>query len=187
MIYRTVYGPGSDANLTLALEKIKQHIINMVSYEIWSATQRNTTIDSTPVQQIVDTYQPEIRQGSEFDQASDATIRAHFNASINELEQNMDNDTSAFNHFVDGGYVAGCIVLDEESLQSVINSPDPVPGFLYPDNVEIGEFKMLDRVHTSARMMCDQVWYLYDHLMRDRKLVDYTRFDKKRNLVVFKY
>jgi len=187
VIYRTVYGPGSEASLALVLEKIKQHVINMVYFEEWSATQLGRTIDITPIQQIIDTYQPEIRQGPEFDSASDATIRAHFDASIRKLERNMDNDRIDFERFNDGGHVGGCIVLDEESLESIINGTNPVPGFLYQDNVELGEFKMLDRGHTSVRVRCDHVWCLYDNLMRRNGLVDYTRFDGHRDMVVFDF
>lgn len=185
MIYRTAYGPGSDADVTLALEKIKQHLTHDVFFEVPLAAETGTTLDATPNQQIVDTYRPEIRQGPEFDGASDATIRAHFEASVQEVERNQDTDANAFIRFVDGAYMAACIILDEESLQSLINGPDPVPFDSYSEIVKAGEFKMLDRGCISVRVVCDELWLLYNYLMQDIELAEYTRFDKDLNMVVF--
>ena len=97
----------------------------------------------------------------------------------------MNNDRIDFKRFNDAGYVGGCIILNKESLESITNGTDPIPGFLYQDNIELGEFQMPDRGHTSVRVKCDQAECLYNNLMRRNKLVDYTRFDRDRNMVVF--
>lgn len=104
--------------MPVALERLTSYIHLAINDELVRASEKGGTLDPAPCQRIIQTYDPEIISDVRFDGASIETIRAAFRSLVDQREED-ENWTD------EEARISMCIMIDEESLTSVLDGGEP--------------------------------------------------------------
>lgn len=175
-VYRTVYTAESETQWIAALEKLHSYVAKSVYHDVDETERRGYAPENPQLNHtVMETYCQDVIQGPEFDGATDDFIRSHARASYEKRQEE-----EAYLGLQRPRSIA-CIVIDEQSLKSIIDGTPPSNEIFWYGQVRpapIAEVKMLDTMydphdddleypdtfHGWIRVPCNRIWGVYSGL-----------------------